>query len=163
MMATRAKARAADLHASDAYLWARSQADALRAGHLAELDLAHLAEEIEDLAIGIRSAVRSRTRRIIEHLLELEHSPAKEPRHGWRRTARTARSELRDDLTASLSRELENDLVALYSDARENAADDLRSYGGTAAAQALPAECPYSLEQIAGDWLPGGPPAGSKA
>jgi Domain of unknown function DUF29 len=69
MMATRTRARAADLHASDAHLWALSQADALRAGRLAELDLAHLAEEIEALAIGIKSAVRSRTRTIVEHLL----------------------------------------------------------------------------------------------
>jgi hypothetical protein len=162
-MATRTKARDADLHASDAYLWALSQADALRAGRLAELDLAHLAEEVEALAIGIRSAVRSRTRTIIEHLLKLEHSPAPEPRYGWRRTVRAARSELRDDLTASLRRELDNDLGALYRDARENAADDLKAYKETAAAQALPAECPYALEQIVGDWLPKGPEATPKA
>lgn len=163
MMATRTKARAADLHGSDAYLWARSQADALRAGRLAELDLAHLAEEIEALAIGIRSAVRSRTRTIIEHLLKLEHSPSQEPRHGWRRAVRAARSELRDDLTASLRRELERDLAALYSDARDNAADDPTSYGEAGAAQALPAQCPYSLDQIAGDWLPEARSAASKA
>ena len=153
-MATRTKARDADLHASDAYRWALSQADALRAGRLAGLDLAHLAEEVEALAIGIRSAVRSRTRTIIEHLLKLEHSPAQEPRHGWRRTVRVARSELHDHLTASLRRELEDDLADLYRDARDNAADDLKSYGETAAAQALPEECPYGLDQITGDWLP---------
>lgn len=162
-MATRTKSRDADLHASDAYRWALSQADALRAGRLAELDLAHLAEEVEALAIGIRSAVRSRTRTIIEHLLNLEHSPAQEPRHGWRRTVRVQRSELRDDLTASLRRELEDDLVALYRDARDNAADDLESHAEAAAAGALPVECPYTLDQIAGDWLPEGPPTASKA
>ena len=79
-MATRTKARDTDLHASDAYRWALSQADALRAGRPAELDLVYLAEEIEALAIGIRSAVRSCTRMIIEHLLKLEHSQAREPR-----------------------------------------------------------------------------------
>ncbi len=162
-MATRTKARDADLHASDAYLWALSQADALRAGRLAELDLAHLAEEIEALAIGIRSAVRSRTRTIIEHLLKLEPSPAQEPRHSWRRTVRVQRSELRDDPTASLRRQLEDDLAGLYRDARDNAADDLRSYGEAAAAAALPAECPYILDQIASDWLPEGTEAAPKA
>ena len=163
MMATRTKARDPDLHASDAYLWALSQADALRAGRLAELDLAHLAEEVEALAIGIRSAVRARTRTIIEHLLKLEHSPAQEPRHGWRRTVRVQRSELRDDLTASLRRQLEEGLAELYRDARDNAADDLRSYGEGVAAAALPAECPYSLDQIAGGWLPEGATAAPRA
>jgi hypothetical protein len=161
-MATRTKARDADLHAADAYRWALSQADALRAGRLAELDLAHLAEEVEGLAIGIRSAVRSCTRTIIEHLLKLEHSPAQEPRHGRRRTVRVQRSELRDDLTASLKRELEDDLADLYRDARDNAADDLKSHGETAAAEALPAECPYTLDQIAGAWLPEGSEATPK-
>jgi hypothetical protein len=155
MMATRTRARAADLHASDAHLWALSQADALRAGRLAELDLAHLAEEIEALAIGIKSAVRSRTRTIIEHLLKLEHSPAQDSRHGWRRTLRAARSELRDDLTASLRRQLAEDLAELYRDASANAVDDLLSHDEAAAAQRLPAACPYSLDQIVGDWLPG--------
>ena len=154
MMATRTKARDADLHASDAYRWALSQADALRAGRHAEFDLAHLAEEIEALAIGIRSAVRSRTRTIIELLLELRAFAAQPLRHGWRRTVRVQRSELRDDLTASFRQQLEDDLARLYRDARANAADDLRSHGETAAAEALQAECPYRLDQILGDWLP---------
>jgi len=156
-MATRVKARSAELHASDPYLWALAQAKALRAGRLDDLDLAHLAEEVEGLAIATRSAVRSRTRTIIEHLLKLQHSPATEPRHGWRRTLRVQRSQLLDDLTASLRRELEEALKDLYRDARENAADDLRSHGKHAAADALPLDCPYTLEQILSGWLPDSP------
>jgi hypothetical protein len=30
----------------------------------------------------------------------------------------------------------------------------LRQHGENAAADALPAACPYSLDQITGDWLP---------
>jgi Domain of unknown function DUF29 len=156
-MATRVKARSAELHASDPYRWALAQAEALRAGRLDELDLAHLAEEVEGLAIATRSAVRSRTRTIIEHLLKLQHSPATEPRHGWRRTLRVQRSRLLDDLTASLRRELEATLQELYRDARENAADDLRSHGEHAAADALPPDCPYTLEQILRLWIPDSP------
>jgi Domain of unknown function DUF29 len=156
-VATRAKARPADLHASDSYLWALSQAEALRAGRLQDLELAHLAEEIEGLAIATRSAVRSRTRTIIEHLLKLQHSPAYDPRHGWRRTVRVQRSELLDDLTPTLRRQLEEDLESLYRDARENAADDLRSQGEPAAADALPSGCPFTLDRVLGDWLPDAP------
>lgn len=156
-MATRVKVRAAGLHGSDPYLWALDQVDALRAGRLDDLDLDHLAEEIEGLAISIRSGVRSRTRRIIEHLLKLEHSPATAPRHGWRRTLREQRSRLRDNLTASLRRVIEDDLEQLFGDARENAADDLRSHGEDIAAARLPAKCPYTLQQIEGGWIPDGP------
>jgi hypothetical protein len=153
-MATKARASPAQLHASDPYLWALSQAEALRARRIEDLDHQNLAEEIEGLAIATRSAVRSRTRTIIEHLLELQYSPAIGPRHAWRRTLRVQRSELLDDLTVSLRRELEDDLVNLYRDARENAADDLRSHGEHAAADALPAVCGYTIEQVVSGWLP---------
>ena len=158
-MATRVKARSADLHASDSYRWALSQAEALRAGRLEDLDLAHLAGEIEGLAIATRSAVRSRTRTIIEHLLKLQHSPASDPRHGWRRTVRVQRSGLRDDLTPTLRRQLEDDLANLYRHGRENAADDPQSHGEPGAAGALPRDCPCSLAQILSDWLPDAPKA----
>jgi len=36
-------------------------------------------------------------------------------------------------------------------------ADDLRSCGEHGAADALPATCPYTLEQILSDWLPDAP------
>jgi len=158
-VATRVKARSADLHASDSYLWALSQTEALRAGRLQDLDLAHLAEELEGLAIATRSAVRSRTRTIIEHLLKLQHSPADDPRHGWRRTVRVRRSELLDDLTPTLRRQVEEDLEGLYRDARDNAADDLRGQSELAAADALPAGCPFTLDRVLGDWLPDAPKA----
>lgn len=153
-MATRVKVKAAKLYESDFYLWALAQAEALRAGRLEELDLENLAEEVEGLATGVRSAVRSRTRTVIEHLLKLEHSPASDPRHGWRRTIRVARRELDDDLSPSLRRDLDNDLAGLYRDGRENAADGLREFGEHGAADALPTSCPYALDQILGDWLP---------
>jgi hypothetical protein len=44
LMATRVKARP-DLHAEDLYAWSSAQADLLRAGRFAELDLAHLTPE----------------------------------------------------------------------------------------------------------------------
>jgi hypothetical protein len=156
-MATKVKARAADLHASDSYSWALSQAEALRAGRIEDLDLVHLVEELEGLAIATRSAVRSRTRTIIEHLLKLQHSPAADPRPGWRRTVRVQRSGLRDDLTPTLRRQLEEDLADLYRDGWQYAVDDLETHGELAAAAALPSDCPYSLAQILSDWLPDPP------
>ena len=78
-MATRIKPTTEQLYEQDFYAWAKAQADLLRAGRYADLDLEHLIEEVDDLGESLRRSVRSRIRTIIEHLLKLEHSPAREP------------------------------------------------------------------------------------
>jgi hypothetical protein len=57
-------------------------------------------------------------------------------------------------LTASIRREVEPALPDLYDGARRNAATSLRKHGENAAADALPATCPYTFDQITGDGLP---------
>lgn len=153
-MATRIKPVMRSLHNEDIYVWSRHQAELLRAGRYDELDLEHLIEEIEDLGGAAKKSVRSRARTIIEHLLKLQHSPAVDPRPGWRDTVRAQRDDLLDDLTPSLRRELGQELDALYAQARSRAEGSLRDHGETAVADALPTACPYSLDQITGDWLP---------
>jgi hypothetical protein len=153
-MATRIKARSSELYEEDAYAWSKAQADLLRAGRFAELDLDHLIEEIEDVGGALKRSVRNRIRTIVEHLLKLEHSPVAKPRAGWRTTVRTQRVRLRDALTPSLRREAESELAQLYEDARGLAEGALRDRGETAAADAMPATCPYTLDQITGVWLP---------
>jgi hypothetical protein len=153
-MATRVRTRSVDLYEHDYYAWAREQAALLRAGRYDDLDLEHLTEEVEDLGGSLYRSVRSRVRIIIEHLLKLEPSPAVEPRGLWRDTIHAQRADLEDDLTASLRRLLQSELPKQYVRARAAAARSLRRYGKTAAADALPETCPYSLDQITGDWLP---------
>ena len=153
-MATRVRPRTSDLYEQDFYAWARDQAMLLRAGRFDELDLAHLTEEVEDLGGALYRSVRSRLRTIIEHLLKLEHSPAAEPRNLWQDTIDAQRADLADDLTASLRRRLRSELPKQYGRARAAAARSLRRRGENAAADELPETCPYTLDQIAGDWLP---------
>jgi hypothetical protein len=153
-MDTRIKSRSKDLYEEDFYLWAEDQAQALRDRRFDELDLANLIEEVEDLGGAPRRSVRSRARRIMEHLLKLQHSPATEPRLGWRETIRTQRSDLLNDLTPSLQRSLTDELPDLYTRAHRDAEASLRDRGEHAAADALPAVCPYAPDQITGDWLP---------
>lgn len=153
-MATRVRTRSSELYERDFYAWTREQATLLRAGRYDELDLEHLSEEVEDLGGSLYRSVRSRMRTIIEHLLKLEHSPAAEPRSLWRDTIQAQRADLEDDLTASLRRRLQSELPKHYLRARAAAARSLRRYGETAAADALPETCPYTLDQIVGDWLP---------
>ena len=153
-MATRVRTRGSDLYEQDFHAWAREQATLLRAGRFEELDLAHLTQEVDDLGEALYRSVRSRLRTIIEHLLKLQHSPAAEPRGLWLDTVHAQRADLEDDLTASLRRRLRSELPKQYVRARAAAARSLRRYGETAAADALPETCPYTLDQIAGDWLP---------
>ncbi len=67
-----------------------------------KLDLENLAEEVESLGRSDLNTVRSQVRRIIEHLLKLEHSPASEPRIDWRSSVAQARDEIEDHITASM-------------------------------------------------------------
>src|SRR6266702_811353 len=64
----------------DFYAWTQYQAEVLRSLHVSDnrFDREHVVEEIEDLGKSERDAVRSQIRRIIEHLLKLEYSPAAE-------------------------------------------------------------------------------------
>ena len=73
---------------------------------------------------------------------------------GWETTIRTARADLADDLTPSLRPRVERNLDRFYATARIEAAAALHDHGEHTAAAALPATCPYTLEQITGDWLP---------
>jgi hypothetical protein len=126
----------------------------LRARRFAELDLERLIEEVDDFAESLKRSVRRRIRTIIEHLLKLEHSAARDPRGKWYDTVIAQRSDLLDELTPSIRREIEPALPDLYGKARQNAATSLHKHGETAAADALPARCSYTLDQIVGDWLP---------
>jgi Domain of unknown function DUF29 len=154
VMATRVRTRTTDLYEQDFYAWAREQATLLRAGRFEELDLAHLTQEVDDLGEALYRSVRSRIRTIIEHLLKLEHSPAPDPRGGWYDTVIRQRSDLLDELTPGIRREIGAELPGLYDRARTDAGTSLHKHGEHAAADALPESCPYTLDRITGDWLP---------
>jgi Domain of unknown function DUF29 len=153
-VATRIKPTAKDLYEADFYVWAQDQAELLRNKRFDKLDLANLIEEVEDLARALRRSVRKRTITIMVHLLKLEYSPSTEPRLGWRETIRTQRTRLLTDLTPTLRREIAAELSDCYERARHDPDGSLRDHGEQVAADALPASCPYSLDQITGDWLP---------
>ena len=153
-MATRVKPAAKNLYDEDFYVWAGRQADLLRARRFDDLDLENLIEEVEGLADTKRSAVLNNARVVMEHLLKLQHSPATDPRNGWRATVREHRRRLQTDMTPRLHQILLEEVAAQYRMARDDAAASMRDHGEPAAADALPASCPYDLDRITGDWLP---------
>jgi hypothetical protein len=142
----------------DFYAWTQYQAQVLRTLRTRDnrLDREHLVGEIEDLGHSYRDAVRSQVRRILLHLLKLAHSPARDPRSDWMGSIIDARAEIENKLSPSLRRDAEERLARLYVLARKQTALDLLKYHEDEAAQALPTECPYTLDQIlAEDWFPG--------
>jgi hypothetical protein len=149
---------AIDLYHDDFFAWTQLQAKELRRFARTRpnlpLDLAHIAEEIADLGTEQRNAVRSWTARVIEHLLLLEHSPAKEPRRGWINEIVTLRRDIERRLTPVLHRDLKRHLERRYGEARSDLARKLTLYGEAAVADRLPEHCPYTVDQVLGDFWP---------
>jgi hypothetical protein len=110
---------------TDFYAWAAQQAAALRAKDWAALDLAHLAEEVEDLRKTERKAVRSQLRLAVSHLLKWASQPGRRS-DSWQDTVREARRLVADWLEedGSLTRELPTLFAWAYPRARREAAKD---------------------------------------
>jgi hypothetical protein len=150
---------AAQLYEDDFYAWTQAQARELRRFARSRpnlpLDLAHIAEEIADLGKNQRDSLRSWAANIIEHLLLLEHSPAQEPRAGWIAEIVTWRRDIDRRLSGALRRDLRRHLPRLYEEVRTDLPKKLAPYGEAHIADRFPERCPYSLDQVLGDFWPG--------
>jgi Domain of unknown function DUF29 len=147
-----------ELYEDDFYAWTQLQAKELRRFARTRpnlpLDLRHIADEIADLGTERRNAVRSWTARVIEHLLLLEHSLGKEPRRGWINEVVTLRRDIERRLTPVLRRDLMRHLQRRYDEARSDLVRKLTLYGEADVANRLPVTCPYTLDQVLGDFWP---------
>lgn len=151
------------LYDQDFYAWTQQQAALLRrlppAGN--ELDLEHIAEEIEDLGRSDLRAAQSLCQRIIEHFLKLEFSGLEEPANHWRDEIVEWRVQLEQILTRSIEAKL--DLPSWYRVALRLVRRLERDVPGFMSR--LPRVCPYTLEQIRSsgdeDWFPVPPHAPS--
>src|ERR1017187_8675005 len=68
---------AAELYDREFAEWAMKKAELLRSGRVAEADLDHIAEEIDDTAKRGRGSMQSRLARLIQHLLKWQVQPMK--------------------------------------------------------------------------------------
>ncbi|GLR79770.1 DUF29 domain-containing protein [Azospirillum oryzae] len=135
---------------TDFLAWTEEQARLLREASRERIntpiDWENVAEEIESMGRSELRAVESALVRVIEHLLKLEHSPAADPRDGWKASVIEHRGRIRRDLKASPSLRGKIDLPDIFETAQPVAAHGLGRDGE--AAGALPIECPYSLDQL---------------
>jgi len=127
----------------DAYAWALEQAGLLRAGKLEQLDLEHLAEEIESMGKSERRALVSQLARLLMHLLKWDHQPERRSR-SWRLTiidAQAKTTRLLND-NPSLKASLPELMNEAYGDARRAAAIETDSE-----LHAFPEECMYGFDE----------------
>ena len=140
------------LYDRDFFEWTWRVARLLREGRLAEVDVEHLAEEIEDVGKREQRAVWSHLRFVLVHLLKWQTQPERRSRHG-KASIRTFRITLSDILAQSPS--LKRNAGEVLARAYEHAIEILLDDTGRAREQ-LSAACPYTLEQILDlDFLPG--------
>ncbi len=128
----------------DYYFWFTEQAGLLRRGLWQQVDVEHLAEELEDMGKREKRALRSRVVVLLAHLLKYTYQPQQRS-PSWNGTIREQRkqlSELLDD-SPSLKPRLLEELQDGYISARLLAAGDTGL-----AATAFPEQCPFTLEQL---------------
>jgi hypothetical protein len=136
---------------TDFYAWTQQQAQALREKDITALDLAHLAEEIEDVGTSIRFAIESQMVRLLFHLLKLAYDPQTRPQRGWQVTVMAAREEIAKRATGALRAHPERYLADAYRQARRRAALVMDRPPAT-----FPESCPWDLAQVLDeDWWPG--------
>ena len=135
------------LYDDDFAAWTAETARLLRARRLAEVDLDHLAEEIEDMGKSQARELESRLTVLLVHLLKWKFQAAKRSR-GWRSTILTQRVELRRLLrqSPSLRRLMPESIPEVYRDAVRTAVIETGL-----AVRSFPRGCPFRVEQILDD------------
>lgn len=138
---------AIDLYKQDFYAWTREQAAKLRARRLAEIDIEHLAEEIESMGRSEKRELINRLAALMAHLLrwrlqkDLRHSNL----NSWRAAIEEQRLEVVEMLAdnPSLRHGLEGHLADAY---RKAVLQRVRETGLDK--RTFPAVCLFTLEQV---------------
>lgn len=139
------------LYDTDFNVWIESQAEALKAQRLQDLDLPNLIEEIEALARHDKRALRSHLKVLLLHLLKWQFQRDKRSK-SWKVSISNARIEIEDILSDSPS--LRNYLPTVI-DKTYVSARTLASIETGLDSKTFPANCPYSLsEALSLDFLP---------
>jgi hypothetical protein len=136
---------------TDFFAWTQAQARLLRAGKLAEVDLANIAEEVRSLGISDKRQVESRLEVLIAHLLKWKYQPgARGP--SWQRTIRAQRKAIARVVADSPSlKSYPKAMITELYDAARLAASAETGIDFTL----FPEDCPFTAEQILDpDFLP---------
>ena len=138
---------------SDVVAWAKEQAALIRAGQFDQLDLTHIAEEIEDVGKSEQRELASRMAVLLAHILKWKFQPQKRS-ISWTLTIKEQRRLLgrRIKKTPSLAPMLVDPewIDEIWVDAKGLAEKETGLDIGT-----FPEVCPWAMADVlAEDWLP---------
>jgi hypothetical protein len=136
---------------TDIVAWANEQAEFIRAGQYDQLDLTHLAEEIEDVGKSEQREIMSRMAVLLAHLLKWEYQSDKRT-NSWGRTIKNQRELVNRALvrTPSLKPQISN--PEWIADAWVDALAIAEKETGL---EVFPDACPWDLSQVLiTGWLP---------
>lgn len=132
------------LYDTDFFAWTEKTVENIRSGRLEQVDLEHVAEEIEDMGKRDLRELNSRIQTILVHLLKCRFQPEKFG-VSWSATIVRERGRIERILeqSPSLKRKSEAGLDKTYRLALREASVETGLPRST-----FPAQCPYSYEQI---------------
>ena len=132
------------LYDTDFVEWSARTAELVRAGRLDEVDLEHVAEEIEDLGKRDRWAVQSQALRLLLHQIKRKIQPEHETA-GWRHSIVQSQDRILGRLhdSPSLRRFLEEELQDIYTRAVRGALFETGVKNPV-----LPERCPFTVDQL---------------
>nr|WP_207144121.1 DUF29 domain-containing protein [Thiococcus pfennigii] len=136
----------------DFFTWTQEQADALRARRFETLDLAHLADEIEDMGRSEQRALASRLAIIVAHLLKLQVQTERTPTNekSWRNSVATQRRQVQRYLRKNPGLKKPTILIEVLESAWDDGRDlAIRETGLDP--DRFPVKPAYSLDQLIDD------------
>ncbi len=136
---------------TDIVAWANEQAEFIRNKQFHLLDLAHLAEEIEDVGKSEKRELASRMAVLLAHLLKWHYQPERQS-NSWSRTIKTQRIQIALSLqeTPSLRTSLTDESwqKRAWADAMDLATKET-------GLDTFPEVCPWSIADVLTEgWLP---------
>lgn len=138
-------------YAADYSIWARNTANLVRENRWREIDLEHLAEELEDLSKSEKRGITSQLIRLLLHLLKWQYQPQRRS-DSWLDSITDARIqiELAIEPSPSLKSYPQEQLAQSYQRAKRSAVQQTGLPLST-----FPDTCPYSLKEVLDEeWMP---------
>ncbi len=130
----------------DFFKWTKTQANLLKKGSFAKVDIHNLIEEIESLGRSDKRTLRSHAVVLLLHLLKQKYQPeGKGNSNSWSSSILNAMREIRFVLEDSPS--LKNELIRIYPKAYEAARQDA-AVETQLDIKTFPKECPWKIEEI---------------
>lgn len=133
----------------DLYAWSRHQAKVLRGLSRRhhdlpnDLDLEHVAEEIEDVGKSELKSVPSHLRQALVHAIKLASSPGSDAVAEWKTEILNHQELARDHITNAMRKDI--DMDTLWQRACREAGKKLAVYGEATAP--MPDRCPLTLDE----------------